>query len=92
MEIVSFQDVTATVRGTRIDLGWSQAELAHRAGVSREWLNTFEAGKATVEFGLVMRLFEELGLLFDLSQRVKSKDDSSPPAFDLDEFLSEYLK
>ncbi len=39
----------ATARGRRFELGLSQAALANRAGVSRDWVNYFEAGKLTLE-------------------------------------------
>ncbi len=54
-------------RGRHIQLGLSQAELARRAGVSRDWVNSFEAGKPTVELMLVLRILEVLGLRLDVS-------------------------
>jgi HTH-type transcriptional regulator / antitoxin HipB len=62
----SIRDVAAAVRGRRQDLGLNQAELAKRAGVSRKWISEFEAGKSTVEFGLVLRVLEELGFHLEL--------------------------
>ena len=67
MKARSIQDVAATVRGRRTDLGLSQGELAQRVGVSRKWIYEFEAGKPTAEFGLVMRVLEELGLSLDIN-------------------------
>jgi len=43
--------------------------LAAKAGVSREWINAFEGGKPTVEFGLVIRVLEALGLGLDIVER-----------------------
>jgi len=87
MKINSISDVAASVRGRRRDLGLSQADLASRAGVSREWVNSFEAAKATVEFGLVIRLLDAMGLGLDL---VKRDDASAGTAFvDLDALLEE---
>ena len=87
MRINSMGDVAATARGRRHDLGLSQAELASQAGVSREWINGFEAGKATVEFGLVIRLLDALGLGIDLVKRADGVDDGS---VDLDALLEEH--
>lgn len=84
MKINSMKDVAASVRGRRQDLGLSQAELASRAGVSREWINGLEAGKATVEFGLVIRLLDTLGLGLDLVERGDTSDAAS---VDLDALL-----
>jgi len=69
MTINTMRDLAATVRGRRLDLGWSQAELARRARVSREWVNGFEAGKSTVELGLVLRVLDALELTLDVSVR-----------------------
>ena len=87
MKINSMRDLAASVRGRRHDLGLSQAELASQAGVSREWINGFEAGKATVEFGLVIRLLDSLGFGLDLVERGASADAA---AVDLDALLEEH--
>ena len=39
-----------------------QADLALRAGVSRQWIVALEQGKPTLEVGLVLRTLETLGL------------------------------
>ncbi|WP_158810896.1 helix-turn-helix domain-containing protein [Beijerinckia sp. L45] len=39
-----------------------QADLAQRAGVSRQWIVALEQGKPTLEVGLVLRTLETLGL------------------------------
>ncbi|HUY42340.1 MAG TPA: helix-turn-helix domain-containing protein [Acidimicrobiales bacterium] len=67
MKINSALDLAATVRGRRHDLGLSQADLAERAGVSRVWIATVEAGKRSVNFGLVLRLLGSLDLTMDIS-------------------------
>lgn len=87
MKINSIRDLAASVRGRRHDLGLSQAALASRAGVSREWISGFESGKATVEFGLVIRVLDSLGLGLDLVVR-----DTVPNAasVDLDALLEEH--
>ena len=54
--IYSVGDIAAVVRGRRLDLELSQRELAERAGVSREWLNHFEAGKPTAQLVQVLRV------------------------------------
>ena len=74
MKINTMRDLAATVRGRRLDLGWSQAELARRAKVSREWVNEFEAGKSTVELGLVLRVLPSLELTLDVAVRGVATD------------------
>jgi HTH-type transcriptional regulator/antitoxin HipB len=90
MQINSIQDVAATVQGRRQELGLSQAELATRAGVSRDWVNQIEAGKATAEFGLVIRLLDALGLRLDIDVRASGDDTPTGGSVDLDALLDEY--
>ena len=49
------------VRAIRAGLAVRQAELAARAGVSRQWLVGLEQGKPTCEAGKVLRMLETLG-------------------------------
>lgn len=91
MAIRSIRDVAAAVRGRRLDLGLSQVELATRAGVSRKWVYEFEAGKPSAEFGLALRVFEELGLAFKLDASPGSSTvDSDEAPVDLDALLATY--
>ena len=77
MRLTSIADIAATVRGRRMDLGLSQGDLADRAGVSRKWINEFEAGgKATSEMGHVLRVLEALGLGLHTATTDSEPDDS----------------
>jgi HTH-type transcriptional regulator/antitoxin HipB len=93
MRVHSIRDVAVAVRGRRKDLGLNQAELARRVGVSRKWIYEFEAGKPTAEFGLVIRVLEELGLSLDLGVSTGAPA-KQPPAtsrpVDLDSLLDEH--
>src|SRR5580692_1473698 len=60
--IQTMHDLASVARGRRIELGLTQAELAARSGVSRDWVNSFERGKRTVDISLVFRLFDSLGI------------------------------
>jgi y4mF family transcriptional regulator len=53
--------LSAFVRDFRARQGMSQAALAQAAGVSRRWLSDFEAGKNSVELGLVLKVIAALG-------------------------------
>ena len=79
------RDLAAAVRGRRLSLGLSQAEVARRAGVSRPWLSAVETGKPTVEFGLVLELLDVLGLGLQVEI-----PPSSPDSVDLDAILEDY--
>jgi HTH-type transcriptional regulator/antitoxin HipB len=89
MRISTIRDVAVTVRGRRTDLGLSQAELARRAGVSRKWISEFEAGKPTAEFGLVIRVLDELGIALDLVSSENAPPSRAAKRVDLDALLDE---
>jgi y4mF family transcriptional regulator len=106
MKVNSALDLAATVRGRRRDLGLSQADLAESAGVSRVWIATVEAGKRSVNFGMVLRLLGALDLTMDISSSSRLsevfkdvKKTPTPrnrseafkgPAVDLDSLLEGY--
>ena len=90
MRVNSMRDVAAAVRGRRQDLGMSQAAVADGVGVSRAWVNAVEAGKPTVEFDLVLRLLEYLGLRMDLAEPQNLGGVFKGRSVDLDAILDEY--
>jgi y4mF family transcriptional regulator len=66
MKAKTIRDIAAIVRNRREQIGWTQAQLATKAGVGREWVIQFEKGKPTVEWGLVIRVLRELGMTMDI--------------------------
>lgn len=105
MRIRSINDVSAAVRGRRLDMGLSQSDLSVRSGISRKWISEFESGKPTAEFALVMRVLEALGLCLEVSGppasaasisasgTLSASAEASPPPdspVDLDALLEEY--
>ena len=90
MRINAMGDVAAAVRGRRKELGLSQDDLARRVGVSRAWINAVEAAKPRVEFDLVLRLFDRLGLRLDLVQPGLRDDVWTDGSVDLDAILDQY--
>ena len=86
----SIHDLAATARGRGIELGLSQAALAARTGVSRDWINYFEAGKSTVELILVLELLEALDLTLDVSANTGEPASRQVGSTDLDALLEEY--
>ncbi len=91
MKIRAIRDVANAIRGRRLDLGLSQAELARRTGVSRKWIYEFEAGKSTAEIGIVIRVVEELGLGLNINTG-DSRVTSPVGTVDLDAVLAEHRK
>jgi len=80
MRIRNALDLGHYVRDRRKAAGLSQAALATKSGVSRRWLSDLEAGKATVEVGLVFHVIAALDLFVD----VQAEPDTD---FDLDAYL-----
>jgi HTH-type transcriptional regulator / antitoxin HipB len=79
VRVRSIADVASAVRGRRTDLNLSQSALAERTGISRKWISEFEAGKTTAEFGLVIRVLEELGFELDLELDPSTSAASASP-------------
>lgn len=71
MLITTPRDIGAAIKERRKQLGLGQAELAARAGVSRQWLIQVEGGKPGVALGLVLRLLNILGMRLALDGRDK---------------------
>ena len=90
MKVNSMRDVAAAVRGRRLDLGLSQADLAAHVGVSRAWINAVEAGKPKVDFDLILRLLDYLQLRLDLAKPGNLGDAYKSRLVDLDSVLNEY--
>ena len=91
--ITSIRDLAVAVRGRRLGLGLSQADVARRARVSRQWIGEIESGKPTAELQLVIRLLDALGLDLSLDERdahAREPQPAASPGVDLDALLDEY--
>lgn len=66
MIVSNARELGILVRHRRDELGLTQAEIASRAGVSRQWLIQVEQGKGTAELDRVIRLLRVLGLRTDV--------------------------
>jgi y4mF family transcriptional regulator len=91
MRINSMHALAAAARGRRVDLGLSQAQLAAKAGVSRDWVNSFERGKRTVELALVLRVLEALDLRIDVTPADEPTPADTPERPSLGSLLDAYL-
>lgn len=69
MQARSPRDLGLLIKDRRRSLSVSQAELAERIGASRHWVMSLEAGKPTVELGLVLRALTALALVCDVQPR-----------------------
>jgi HTH-type transcriptional regulator / antitoxin HipB len=89
MKASSVRDIAAVAKSRRRHLGLSQANLAAKTGVGREWVIEFEKGKASVELGYVVRVLRVLGLSINLQPEVLP---SGSDASDLEMILGSTLK
>jgi HTH-type transcriptional regulator/antitoxin HipB len=91
-EINSILDLSSLVRGRRRALGLSQAELAARANVSRQWISAFESGRPGSELRLILRLLEALELRLSVDPLDDAQGDRKAPsdAVDLDALLEDH--
>lgn len=76
MRANTIQALAAALRGRRLALGWSQADTAAVAGISRKFVSEVEAGKETVELGKVLSLADAMGLDINISFAVG--EDGTP--------------
>jgi len=60
-------ELAETVRLRREELGWSQRQLAERAGMTQPGVARFEAGGTTPTIPLLARLADALGLHLTVS-------------------------
>ena len=79
MRIKTVSGLGMFVRDQRKKKGWSQADLAQKAGVSRLWIGDLEKGKPTLEIDLVFKAMRVLGISFEVS--LVSSDNILEKAF-----------
>jgi HTH-type transcriptional regulator/antitoxin HipB len=60
-------ELAETIRARREELGWSQRQLAERAGMTQPSIARFEAGGTTPTLPLLERLASALGLTLTVS-------------------------
>lgn len=61
------RDLAAALTAARRRQGWSQAELADRTGVSRDYIGDLESGDFGLQVTRLMRVFGELGVTVRLT-------------------------
>lgn len=66
MQVRNARDLGLMIKDRRRRLSLSQADLASRIGTSRHWVMHVEAGKPSVELGLVLNALSALGLTCNL--------------------------
>lgn len=81
MNIYGTRDLGAAARQKRESLGLTQQAVADAAGVSREWLIGFEAGKPGVSLSRVFTVMNTLQLALDLSDAEVDEDTTLDDVF-----------
>lgn len=69
------------LRAARERRGWTQAELARRASVSREYIVRLETGKLRSELGSVMDVANALGFELTLTPFASPESPEEPSVF-----------
>ena len=85
MKIRTPLDVGLAIRDRRRTFKLSQAELARRVGVGRQWIVAIEHGKSRAELGLVLRTLSALDLPLSIGpadRRPLLADDPDPVDID----------
>lgn len=95
------RDLGAAVRERRHDRGWTQATLARKLGVTRDWVIDLEAGRGNPQLRYLLRALNVLGLQLSVDRddqvasfktagatRTGSRVHREVPVVDLDEVLA----
>lgn len=88
MLVNSIHDLGATVRGRRLSLGLTQAELADRLGMTRQWVSFVERGRTAPSFDALLGVLDALDMELDIAVRDRTKRRTS--RIDLDAILDEH--
>lgn len=75
MFVRSARTLGMLVREQRRRLGLTQAQLARRAGVSRQWLSGLERGREGAELGRVLRTLACVGVILKFEEQQPSPLD-----------------
>jgi HTH-type transcriptional regulator / antitoxin HipB len=86
-------DLGATIRDYRLKRGWSQQELARRAGVRRQWVVAMEKGNPGASLALVLRTMNALGILLTTETApTATKKPQGHKTVDIDQILDDLRK
>jgi HTH-type transcriptional regulator / antitoxin HipB len=89
MRLRTIADLGTLIRSARLARGWSQDQLAGRAGVSRRWVSEIEGGKSTAQIGKILVALDALDIELHDDATVAPDRPHEPRAIDLDLLLEE---
>jgi transcriptional regulator with XRE-family HTH domain len=78
----------AAVKARRLELGWSQAKLADRLRVQRQWVIRLEGGADGAEIGTVLKALRALGLSIVIGTERGDASKQAAPASNLDDVFA----
>lgn len=73
-QLITTADFAVLVRSRRREIGLSQAQLAERISVSRQWIIDIEKGKPRAELALILAVLEALGIQLQCKFSVESTE------------------
>ncbi len=84
------EDIAAAVRQARLRRGLTQAQLATRLKVNREWVSRLEAGEGGITLKLLLAALAELGLTLSLAEEAEAlRRTKGRGALSIDEMVDE---
>jgi HTH-type transcriptional regulator / antitoxin HipB len=89
MRLRTIADLGTAIRSARLSRGWTQDQLAERAGVSRRWISEIEGGKLTAQIGKILVALEALDIELHYDATVQPDRPHEPRSIDLDLVLEE---
>lgn len=75
MKVRTVNELGATIRRARKERGWTQDDLAVRAGISRRTLVALEGGNPRGEIGIVVRVIAALDCELAITERSSGGGD-----------------
>jgi len=85
-QVRTVAELAAIMRAARRQNAWTQAELADRAGVSRQWVVALESGQAArAELGRVLTVLAALNLPMSFPSLVSAPVPSPSPVTSADQ-------
>jgi len=71
------RDLGAAIRDRRHKFGWTQAGLAGKVGVTRDWVIDLEAGRGNPQLRHLLRALDVLGLRLSVEADGKDQEATS---------------
>jgi y4mF family transcriptional regulator len=66
------------IKERRVELGWTQEQLAQKAGISKSFLSELENGKRSVSADNLLDLARALGVSLDHLMTGRAKEEAKP--------------